>query len=91
MRCETKALTSWYLYLLQSKTTGKIYTGISPDPQARLEKHNAGKGAKATRVGRPWYIAYLELVGTKGDALRRELQIKKMKKVQKLDLINSLD
>ena len=77
----------WFVYILRSTVTGKLYTGISPDPQARLEKHNAGKGAKFTRSGRPWVIAYVKEVGSKGDALRRELAIKKLSRSAKLQLI----
>ena len=88
MSCDRRALT-WYLYLLQSEVTKKIYTGISPQPIARLRKHNAGKGAKATRAGRPWVIVYLEPCGTKSCALRREAAIKRWPPEKKLELAKS--
>ena len=77
---------TWFLYILRTGTF-KLYTGISPDPEARLKKHNSGKGAKFTRVGGPWVIVYLEPVGSKGDALRRERAVKKLSRAQKLQLI----
>lgn len=77
----------WFVYILRSTVNDKLYTGISPDPHQRLKKHNAGQGAKATRPGRPWCIVYVEEVGPKGDALRREIAIKKLTREQKLDLI----
>jgi predicted GIY-YIG superfamily endonuclease len=39
----------WYCYLLYNGR--KTYIGISPDIDARLAKHNSGRGAKATRDG----------------------------------------
>lgn len=78
----------WWVYVLRSDTTGKLYTGISPDPDRRLIEHNTSqKGAKATRAGRPWKIVFRELQGSRGDALRREAVIKKMTRVQKLRLV----
>ena len=34
---------TWYVYLLQTENN-KIYTGISPDVNARFHKHVVGKG-----------------------------------------------
>jgi putative endonuclease len=80
----------WFLYILQSTITGKLYTGISTDPDRRLILHNAGKGAKFTRAGRPWIIVYREQVGSKSEALRRELAVKKLSRSEKLSLRPSL-
>jgi len=77
----------WYVYILRSEATDKLYTGIALDPKARLAKHNAGKGAKFTRSGRPWRLVYVEPVSEKGDALRRELAIKALSRAAKLRLI----
>lgn len=77
----------WYVYILRSAVTDKLYTGIALDPEARLFKHNAGKGAKFTRTGRPWAVVYVEQAETKGDALRRELAIKALTREAKLRLI----
>lgn len=79
----------WFIYLIQSSVTGRLYTGISTDPEARLQKHNTGKGAKATRAGRPWALVHLEQVETKGEALRREAAIKKLSRTAKLRLIKA--
>lgn len=76
----------WYVYVLYSVTTGRTYTGITTDLVRRLEQHNAGKGAKATRVGRPWCIAHRERAESKGVALRREYAIKQLGRQRKLVL-----
>lgn len=75
---------TWFIYILYSIRTGKLYTGISKDPQTRLTRHNAGKGAKYTRTGRPWRIVYLETRDTRGEALRREYEIKGLTRAEKL-------
>jgi putative endonuclease len=77
----------WFLYILQSESTGKFYTGVSPDPGGRLKKHNDGKGAKFTRAGRPWRVVYLAKVPSKSDALKREWAVKKLSRCQKISLI----
>jgi len=76
----------WYTYVLYSVSTGRLYTGVSPDPHARLEKHNAGKGAKNTRYGKPWQIVHVEKKRNRSDAQKREAIIKKMTHDQKLML-----
>ena len=49
--------------------------------------HNAGKGAKYTRSRLPVELVYREALGDKSAALRREREIKKLTRVQKLALI----
>lgn len=79
----------WHLYIIQSQTTGKLYTGISTDVDRRVAMHNKGKGAKFTRIGGPWLLVYVEKdIGTMGDALRREREVKKLTRPQKLAMIN---
>ena len=78
---------SWFVYVLYSVTTGRLYTGISTDPQRRLQEHNAGKGVRYTRVGRPWQIVHVHKCESKGEALRLELQIKKLQRHDRLLLV----
>ncbi len=80
----------WVVYILQSKITGNLYTGMSNDVLRRLGAHNAGRGAKYTKTGRPWRLAYVEIVATKSDALKREIVIKRMSRKQKLRLAAAL-
>jgi putative endonuclease len=76
----------WWVYILYSVSSGRLYTGIAKDPQKRLNKHNAGTGAKFTRYGRPWTIVHKEPSDSHGNALRRERAIKKMTRKQKMIL-----
>lgn len=79
----------WFVYVLYSCRTGRLYTGITLDPARRLLEHNGlnKKGAKATRAGRPWRIVYTERVDTKSLALKREAAIKALKRHDKLILV----
>ena len=67
---------------------GSYYTGWTNDLDKRLAAHNAGKGAKYTRSRLPATRVYHEVCGSKEEALRREIQIKRMTRSQKEALIN---
>ena len=78
--------TVYYVYLLRC-ADDTLYTGISIDLERRLSLHNAGKGAKYTRGRRPVTLVYQETQPDKGAALRREREIKQMRREEKLALI----
>lgn len=69
-------LSDYYVYVLGNKT-GITYTGIAKDVEVRLARHNAGTGARFTRGRGPWLILHIEGPMEHGDALRRELAIKR--------------
>lgn len=79
---------SHYTYILEC-ADGSLYTGYTPDLEKRLETHNAGKGAKYTRGRRPVKLVYSEEYNTKEEAMRREYQIKHLKREEKMALISS--
>ena len=78
--------TVWYLYILQCGD-GSLYTGIATDVEKRLQVHRSGKGAKYTRGRGPLALVHREACGSHSDALRREMQVKRMSRLQKLELI----
>lgn len=75
-----------YTYILKCKD-GSLYTGWTNDIENRLENHRSGKGAKYTKGRGPLELVYLEVSDTKSEAMRREAYIKRLTKVQKLDLL----
>jgi putative endonuclease len=77
----------WCIYMLENRDQTRIYTGITNDLQGRLAKHNAGKGAKATRAGRPWKLVWRFFVRTKGEALKWEARLKKLPRAEKLAMV----
>ena len=75
----------WVLYILECKD-GSLYTGITDRLQHRLAAHRAGKGAKYTKGRGPLVLRYLEDCDDHSCALKREAAVKKLTKVQKLEL-----
>lgn len=79
---------TWQLYILRCGD-GTLYTGIAVDAQKRLAMHRSGKGAKYTRGRGPLKMLYCENCPTHSDALRRELEIKRLSKEEKEQLIST--
>ena len=73
----------FYTYVLQSKTTGKIYIGYTGNLKRRLQSHNQElptKKGSYTKINKgPWEIVYKEEFQTKKEAIRREKQLKTAK------------
>lgn len=72
-----------YTYIVQCSDC-TLYTGCTNDLKKRLEKHNAGKGARYTRGRLQVKLVYYEVFATKSEAMKREAQIKKLSRKQKL-------
>ena len=77
---------SWFVYMLRC-SDDTLYTGSTTDVERRLSAHNSGSGAKYTRARRPCTLAYCEEAADKSAALRREAAIKKLRRAEKLALI----
>ena len=76
-----------FVYILEC-SDGTLYTGYTNDVDARVKKHNAGKGAKYTRSRLPVIACYREELDSKSLAMKREYKIKKLTRAQKLALIS---
>lgn len=79
-------MVNYYIYIVECKDSS-LYTGYARDVEARVEKHNQGLGAKYTRNRRPVKLKYQEVFDSKSDAMKREIQIKKLSRCEKLILI----
>lgn len=77
----------WWVYLLRC-ADGTLYTGISTDPDRRLSQHNAGTASRYTRARLPVRMLWREAQNGHGDALRREVAIKKLPRSEKEKLIS---
>lgn len=71
-----------YTYILRC-SDGTLYTGWTTDLKKRILVHNSGKGAKYTRCRLPVKLVYCEEFSTKSEAMRREVHIKRMNKLEK--------
>jgi putative endonuclease len=74
----TKFIPVYYLYILQSETTGRFYIGQTQDVPERLAYHNANYSKSLKNRG-PWNLVYTETFSTRSAAVRRERQIKSWK------------
>lgn len=75
-----------FVYIVEC-SDGTYYTGWTNDLEKRIARHNAGLGAKYTRTRIPVKLVYSENCETKGEALSRERNIKKMTRKEKEELI----
>jgi putative endonuclease len=81
----------WFVYLLRC-SDDSIYCGITNNLDRRIKAHSNGKGAKFTRSRLPILLIYLEERENRSEALKREYEIKKMSKKDKIILTkNFLD
>jgi predicted GIY-YIG superfamily endonuclease len=79
---------TWWVYILRCGD-GTLYTGIALDLAARLAQHQAGTGARYTRGRAPLELVYREPAPTRAAASRREADIKRRTRLEKLRLIGS--
>ncbi|MCG1009478.1 GIY-YIG nuclease family protein [Salinicoccus sp. ID82-1] len=75
-----------HVYIVEC-ADGSLYTGYAKDVTSRIAKHNSGNGAKYTRNRGPVRLMHSEAYQTKSEALKREHEIKKLTRQQKLALI----
>ena len=82
---------NWLIYILECRD-GSLYCGITNNIEKRLKQHKGEiiGGAKYTRSHWPCKLVYKEKSASRSEALKREEIIKKMSKVEKQTLINSL-
>jgi putative endonuclease len=76
---------TWFVYLIR-RGDGTLYCGVARDVAVRLKQHEAGKGAKYTRGRGPLELLHSEACEGQAEALRRELQIKRLSRAEKLRL-----
>jgi putative endonuclease len=83
---KTGKTKNWSIYMVRNKKND-LYTGISIDVALRFEKHKSGKGAKFLKTKHPLSLVYQCQVESQSEALSFEYKIKKLKKIQKEQLV----
>lgn len=83
-------MSSWSLYIIRCRD-GELYTGVTTDVNRRFVEHQGGgpRAAKYLKGKAPLQLVYQELVGSRSEALKREIQVKKLSRQQKLALLNA--
>ena len=77
----------YYIYLLECNDK-TIYTGITTDVDRRFNEHLSGERANYTRAHGAKKIIYTEEHKNRSEASKREVEIKKMTREEKLGFLN---
>lgn len=75
-----------FMYVIEC-ADGSLYTGYSPDVQARFAAHQAGTGAKYTRGRGPLNLLAVAEFATKHDAMSAEYRFKRLSRDCKDELL----
>jgi DNA-binding protein HU-beta len=81
--------STWCLYLVEC-ADGSLYTGIATDVARRLKEHISGKGARYTRSRKVIRLVASRSIGSRSEALRAEIAIKRLPKEKKLEAVRLL-
>jgi len=65
----------FYVYVLRSNKSGRLYTGCTSDLRKRLTEHSSGKSAFTSSRG-PYELIYYEACMDANDAYAREKYLK---------------
>ena len=84
----TQAAPTYSVYIVRCADQS-LYCGIARDVTTRIAQHNASpRGARYTKSRRPVALVYSAPCGSRSDALKREIQIKKLSRAAKERLIH---
>ena len=84
---KSAAPAGWFVYIIES-SDDSLYTGITTDVERRMQEHGAGKvGAKYFRGREPLRVVYQEGGHDRSSASRREAELKRLTRAQKLELV----
>ena len=77
----------YFVYLVKC-SDGSYYCGYTTNLKKRVDDHNISKmGAKYTKSRRPVKLVYFEQVKNTSEALKREDEIKKLSRKDKVKLV----
>lgn len=78
----------FFVYLLECGDRS-LYCGYARDLEARLREHSLGKASKYTRSRLPVRLVYSEKMPSRKAAMKREAEIKRLPRKQKLALVSA--
>jgi len=61
----------YFVYVLQSQSTGHFYTGSTSNLEQRILQHNLGV-TRSTKNRGPWRLVYSEQLSSRSEAMKRE-------------------
>ena len=90
LRSHFFASAVFYVYVIRSQPTGRIYVGHTSNLPKRLAEHNDPENHSSRFTKRfpgPWILVYKEILSTRSEAFRRERWLKSGKGRQYLKSI----
>jgi putative endonuclease len=85
-----KRLGNFYVYIVKC-CKGTYYTGCTNNIQNRIKLHNSGHGAKYLRGKLPVKLVYAKHYRYYKNAIHAEIDIKKLTRTQKEELIRAYE
>lgn len=79
---------SYYMYVVEC-ADGTWYTGYTDDVERRVAAHNAGRGAKYTRVRLPVALVASARFATRHEAMSAEWHFKRLTRAEKERLVGA--
>jgi len=73
----------YYTYVLKSQRFDKYYIGSTSDLKKRIEFHNSSR-ARYTKRYQPWVLLHSEEFESRQEAVKREYELKRYKKIKYL-------
>jgi putative endonuclease len=83
----TPGMPSGFVYILASKRNGTLYIGVTSNIPERIHAHREGHGSQFVKKYGVTRLVYMEEYPLYTDAIRRETNLKRWKRVWKLALI----
>lgn len=77
----------YYVYILFSKRNGTLYVGVTSDIVRRVWEHKSKRCAGFTQKYNVDKLGYYEIFNDINAAIEREKQLKSVKRIKKLELI----
>jgi putative endonuclease len=74
---------------MTNKKRGTLYVGVTSNLAARVYEHRSEQNEGFTKKYGLHKLVYYEIIGTAKEALLRETQMKKWKRIWKIELIEN--
>jgi len=81
-------MKQWFVYLLQGRQQ-RFYCGITTDLERRVQEHNTdrSRASKCAWAARPLRLVWSMPADSRSEASRIEAQVKRLKRPQKVALV----
>jgi putative endonuclease len=81
----------YYVYILASKRNGTLYIGVTSDLKKRVFEHKNDLVESFTKKYSVHMLVYFERTNNVLEAIKREKQLKKWKRIWKIRLIEMIN